>query len=413
VWLDVPANQPPSPFLPAGKFTAVWNGFITVDLRGDYAFRAELNGGLKLEIRGETIWEGAGTGEKTSATKSVQLNKGPNPIQATFTSPAMGDAMIRLYWQAEKAPFDPIPSTALTHGAAPEIQKAQQLRFGRELFLDYRCAKCHARPTSEAAVPELNMDAPSLDGIGARLNYDWMARWIVDPKALRPQAHMPRLLNTPTARDDAQAIAAFLASLTTEGEPVTPHLKPEVRAAAALKAADSPDTASSENKPLFEKLHCTACHNASHSTAPDASKIPLNHVAEKFAPGRLAEFLRQPEAHYAWIRMPDFRLAESEARELADFLLAAADKPGTVKAPADKPLIERGQNLVRVSGCLNCHSLKLNNSFATKKLADLKEGNSQHGCLAASPAKDSPAPQFTFTAGERAALQALLATDRA
>ena len=41
-----------------------------------------------------------------------------------------------------------------------------------------------------------------------------MAEWILDPKAQRAAAHMPRIFSGPKAREDAQATAAFLATLT-------------------------------------------------------------------------------------------------------------------------------------------------------------------------------------------------------
>src|SRR5438309_850753 len=95
----------------------------------------------------------------------------------------------------------------------PECRKASQLRLGREVFIEFRCAKCHAGPAPDTAIPELAMDAPTFEGIGSRRRCDWMARWIADPQALRPTAHMPALLRRPKAKEDAEAIAAFLASL--------------------------------------------------------------------------------------------------------------------------------------------------------------------------------------------------------
>ena len=96
-------------------------------------------------------------------------------------------------------------------------------------------------------------------------------------------------------------------------------------------------------------------------------------VAEKFPPGRLAEYLRAPDAHYAWTRMPDFHLSEAEAKELEQWLFAAAPPPPTpAPASTDAALVEKGKTLVQTAGCLNCHSLKLDNRFAAPKLADLR-----------------------------------------
>ena len=48
--LYVPNNSPPTPFVSAGPFTAVWSGFVSLDLRSEYRFQAELNGERKLEL---------------------------------------------------------------------------------------------------------------------------------------------------------------------------------------------------------------------------------------------------------------------------------------------------------------------------------------------------------------------------
>ncbi|MDB6109050.1 MAG: hypothetical protein JWR69_800, partial [Pedosphaera sp.] len=258
--------------------------------------------------------------------------------------------------------------------------------------------KCHTGPAPAAAIPELSMDAPAFEGIGARRNYDWMARWIHDPKALRPTAHMPKVLHGPKAKVDAETIAAYLASLKSD------TAKPET-------AEPSSDLAGS-GKALFESLHCAACHNAPDATETDATKIFLKQVREKFAPGALVAFLQKPDAHYAWIRMPNFKLAHDEAAQLAAYLLSTADKPKETAAATDAAVIDHGKKLVQTSGCLNCHTLKLDDQFTTKALADLLPAKWQQGCLAATPDDAGKAPQFTFTADERAALQAFGTTDR-
>jgi mono/diheme cytochrome c family protein len=243
------------------------------------------------------------------------------------------------------------------------------------------------------------MDAPALDGIGSRRNYDWVARWIADPRALRPTAHMPRLFHGPKAIEDAAAVAAFLASLKPEAAP----------AESKRPAADQV----LEGKKLFEALHCVACHNTPGTGENDPQKISLVHVREKFAPGALVAFLRKPGEHYAWIRMPDFRLTGGEAAPLAAFIRSNASAATVRSAPGDTAVIERGRKLAQTSGCLKCHSLKLDNQFKTGSLAELTPDKWKRGCLADKPGEDSPAPRFYFSAAEREALEAFASTDRA
>ena len=405
VCLYVGAGRPPTPFLPGARFSAVWSGFILSDLRDNYRFKAELNGEARLEINGAVALEVSGNGTATEPGKPVRLNKGTNSFKLTFASPAQGDAFIRLFWSSPEFAMEPIALTALSHEATPELQKAGRLGLGRELFVEYRCAKCHgapAAPGGPAAMPELAMDAPSFDGIGSRRNCDWMARWILDPKSLRPMAHMPKLLHGAKAKADAEAIAVFLSSLKSD---------PAAKSDNGLKQPGGESTEAGGK--LFDAFQCVACHDAPTSTAPGAGKIALKQVHEKFVPGSLPAFLRKPDEHYSWIRMPNFTLSAEEAAQLAAFLLSVADKPKETPAPTDSTLIERGKTLVQTTGCLNCHSSRLENQFRAASLSELSAAKWTEGCVAEEPAEGSKAPRFSFTAAEREALQSFAATDRA
>jgi mono/diheme cytochrome c family protein len=392
VQLYVQADKPPTPFLPGGKFSADWVGFISSEIRDNYTFQADLNGDLKLDINGAVVWEAGAKG----TSKPVRLNKGTNAFKVHFTSPSEGDAWVRLNWSSKEFAPEPIALNALTHATTPELQQASQVRLGRELFIEFRCARCHGVPAPDAGIPELAMDAPALGGIGSRRNYDWTARWIADPEALRPTAHMPKMFHGPKAKEEAEAVAAFLASLKSES---------------AFKESKAPAADQVQaGKKLFEALHCVACHDAPGN---DPQKISFDPVREQFAPGALIAFLRKPGEHYAWIRMPDFKLTAYEAGQLAAFIQSAAEAPKDVPAPDEATVIERGRKLVQSSGCLNCHSLKIENLFKASPLANLTPDKWRGGCLADKPADDSKAPQFHFSAAELGALQAFAATDRA
>ncbi|HZO85738.1 MAG TPA: c-type cytochrome [Verrucomicrobiae bacterium] len=359
--LYVAEGEAASPFIAPGPFTAVWEGNIHADLRGQFYFQAELNGRLALEINTNVV--------DTPLRKPVGLNKGANKIKATYTSPKAGDAYVRLSWTEKGTNASPIPPHVLSH-APPN----NQLELGRELFLEFRCNKCHSEV--KTGVPELAMDAPSFEGIGMRRNVAWMARWILNPKGERASAHMPKLARSP---DEAEAMAAFLASLKTGAEGPLPDRK---------QNATPP-----EGKTLYEALLCASCHDGTD----------LGHVGDKFPPGKLAEYLLVPEAQFAWTRMPNFKLSHKEAETLASHLLAG-------KEPQDgerlrESLIESGRSLVQMRGCLNCHTLNLENKFTAPKLGT----NWNKGCVTSS----SNAPQFDFNAAEREALVAFSRTDRA
>src|SRR5262249_17897935 len=153
-------------------------------------------------------------------------------------------------------------------------------------------------------MPELEMDAPALTDIGSRLNPGWVARWIQDPAALRPQANMPRPFADlprgdkgkldPRARD----MAAYLAG------------------AAAEKRAQPGKEAVEAGTRLFARLGCIGCHLPPDrdETKDDHARLPLRDVSAKWRASALEAFLRQPDKHYAWVRMPNFNLSAAEAK---------------------------------------------------------------------------------------------------
>jgi mono/diheme cytochrome c family protein len=411
VCLFVESGKSPTPFLPSGRFSATWEGALQADLRGDFAFEAELNGQFKLELNGATVLETSSRGGVSPLSKFVSLNKGANILKATFTSPTQGDAFVRLAWTEKGSNTSPIAWSLFTHPVTSALQDASRLAVGRVLFLQHRCAHCHTGNWGSEAAAELKMDAPSLEAIGARRNVAWMARWILDPKKLRPTAHMPRLLRGATAQANAEAIADYLGSLKSEGATLSASTKPKPNPVAPSQAeagADQPG----EHKNRFESLHCGACHGSADATHPE--KISLQHIGEKFAPGKLAEFLREPEAQYGWTSMPNFKLTEAEAKELSEHLLASADPPQRTPPPAlpDDAIRDRGKNLVQTSGCLNCHALKLENQFSAPPLSALSAAKWRQGCLAMALPVGTKAAQFDFSAEEREALTAFGATDR-
>ena len=429
LWLFVENGTPATPFLPGGRFTAVFEGNISGDLRADYFFKAEeLGGALKLEVNDKLVLETTAPG---ALSGKVQINKGPNKVRATLTSAGQGDSFVRIGWTEKGTNINPIPNAIITHATTPELQKAEMVYLGRELFLEYRCAKCHTEKFA-SPVPELAMHAPTFDGIGARRNYAWMAEWILDPKSTRASVHMPKLLHGVNARENAEAVAAYLGSLSSSSILDDPQFRKTVtsldvqatkqdnakaiaeitkRSGVNAKATagdgnEQPADQNQDRKPIFERLHCIGCHNAPDQTEVDPAKISLKHVATKFTEGSLVQFLQSPEQYFTWIRMPNFKLADAEARELAKFLSQHADR----REAGPKATVGSGQELVQTVGCLNCHSMmKLENKFSAVGLAKLaKEAK---GCLAEKRDEKSKAPDFEFNAKEREALLAFVKTD--
>src|SRR5262249_7267150 len=108
---------------------------------------------------------------------------------------------------------------------------------------------------------------------------------------------------------------------------------------------------------LFARLGCIGCHLAPEreEKTDDNGRLPLRDVSAKWQPDALVAFLRQPDRHYEWIRMPNFQLSADEAGKLAAYLRSV--KPREVFAPLKGADVVVGKRLVESAGCMTCHAV--------------------------------------------------------
>ena len=75
---------------------------------------------------------------------------------------------------------------------------------GRKYFMDSGCYGCHT--VGKMGTPI----GPNLSKVGAKYSRSYLERWLRDPSAQRPNAHMPAL---ELSEQQVQDLAAFLSSL--------------------------------------------------------------------------------------------------------------------------------------------------------------------------------------------------------
>jgi mono/diheme cytochrome c family protein len=393
VALYVPAGEAPTPFLAPGAFTAKWEGEIVSDLRAEYTFTVNTTGVVTATLNGAPLLDS----RQRIAPHPTQLQKGANQLVVEFQSPAQGDAMVRLNWSSKEFPREPVSPTAFQHDtSAKDLRAGERLREGRLLFAQNHCTACHEAsallPSKGEGMPELAQDAPLFDAIGDKYREAWLAAWINDPQSIRPHALMPKVFAGEAGKIDQRAadLAAFFISTSTTKE--------------EEKAPD--DALVAQGGALFANLGCIACH-----TKPDAEgndehhRVPLSHVKAKWHRNALLAYLQDPAKSYAWNRMPHFRLNETEANQLADYLLANANREFTGAPKGDAT---RGAQLLAASGCLNCHA-NVPPTTTPALAATLKSGWTK-GCLGTDATARGKAPDFGFTPPQRDALVAFAAS---
>jgi cytochrome c1 len=151
--------------------------------------------------------------------------------------------------------------TKLSCGPYPECDTADvelgDAAAGQVAYIDSGCASCH-RYTG-AAVPQLNIDpqhasaaqalAPDLRYARQRLRASSLVGWLLEPRYVRPDAHMPR---TPMTRDMARDVAAFVMNAPLE-EPA------KASTPVALPLLARPVTYDEIEERVFRKV-CWHCH---------------------------------------------------------------------------------------------------------------------------------------------------------
>jgi mono/diheme cytochrome c family protein len=88
--------------------------------------------------------------------------------------------------------------------AAAQSRPAALLERGEAAFKSNGCYGCHLIGKFGTPI------GPDLSQVGRKYPEEYMARWLRDPSAQRPSAHMPALELSDT---DVRALAAYLGSL--------------------------------------------------------------------------------------------------------------------------------------------------------------------------------------------------------
>ena len=203
------------------------------------------------------------------------------------------------------------------------------LDTGELLLGELNCTACHAATPAAAARLE-SRAAPRLGRDGLRLTPGWIRSWLADPAGTKPGSLMPDLLHglPETGRAEAiEALTQFLVSVQPPGP---------------ADAVSADPARAVIGRRLYHSLGCAACHapferGEAGEQAFDAAQggaVPLGDLARKYPAGELVRFLRDPGAHRPSGRMPSLSLSESEATDLAVYLLRAQlDLPPADSAP--------------------------------------------------------------------------------
>ncbi|MEI7748907.1 MAG: c-type cytochrome, partial [Chlorobiaceae bacterium] len=274
-----------------------------------------------------------------------------------------------------------------------ETPDAKLVEQGKALWSQARCNLCHT--TGGRGGNHIKVYAPDLSKVGSKVNKEWLFRWIKNPNAYFPGTKMPRFR---FKDEEIKALVEYITSEYKDDEAELKYVQPvEIQVASIKKGKD-----------LVQKYGCYGCHKLQGmeemvQIAPSLKRQGVSflrgdEMREKIGtelssigskPLEMLDFgklkksipndrlsyikqkLRDPRGYRLGLRMPDFRLAESEINELAAVLYGFTDSnvPARFMVPSRQELDRMaGVQTYKFTGdfakviadvkCTNCHSIR-------------------------------------------------------
>lgn len=232
---------------------------------------------------------------------------------------------------------------------------------------------------------------PNLKDIRLKLRKEWVPVWLKDPQAFRPGTKMPAFWRFGVDQDGEEQIKAISAYLWQESF--------------SGKVPDQTRGDSAHGKELFETRGCLGCHAIGEQDSQIGGTFAANlqRVGEKANFEYIVRWIHNPRERWApycpkekrdltaedysknnkpyvfdtelnsrcpndgtelqvqnMTVMPNFRLSDRDARDIASYLFSLSSPPGYPDASFmdDPSLKEKGHALIKQYGCASCHEIK-------------------------------------------------------
>ena len=279
------------------------------------------------------------------------------------------------HWETPMLPLQYIEaSCAKCHHDTVEVPQAPNLNKGRMLAQSLGCFECHKIKGFQA---DWNV-GPDLTHIQGKLDGEWVAKWLQDPKAFRPSTKMPavfHLSNTSTPEDTAKNNAAI--------QGIVAYLMKNSSTLDLPKAPAGGDPVSGET--LVKSLGCLGCHTAAGVEAGHFAP-ELSGLGSKVSPEWLSAWLKNPKHISANTRMPNLRLSDKETADITAYLLTLKnEKFDQMSAPKADPKVVDEQILEILQSTLHRSEAEagLKKMSADERLEFLgKKSIAHQGCFA-------------------------------
>ena len=112
-----------------------------------------------------------------------------------------------------------------------------------------------------------------------------------------------------------------------------------------------------KGRQIFKEYGCRGCHKVQGMKRIKVGP-PLKRIGEKVKADWLYRWLRDPKAYLPLTKMPDFRLSEQEAADIARFLIPQTAPRDAEQGPIGSYDYERGKKIFGESRCITCHPVE-------------------------------------------------------
>ena len=219
------------------------------------------------------------------------------------------------------------------HSGNMPLKEAETLSLGLSVFEKSGCYSCHnVSRWDDAPKP-----GPSLYKLASKTDKDWTYKWIMEPRSFRHNTWMPHFFkkgNNSSAEDikrSEQEALAMTEYLFSESEPYR-----------TSNVNNSGDYES--GRVLVSSLGCKGCHQIQPNPEPDYDPTiqairteqgpNLIGLGSKVNEDWLVSWLKDPYSYHDGTKMPNLRISDQEAIDIATYLLADKNKEfDNIKTP--------------------------------------------------------------------------------
>jgi mono/diheme cytochrome c family protein len=198
-------------------------------------------------------------------------------------------------------------------------------------ILDSQCASCHDLngPAAQSVEALWKRKGPDLFYAGSKYKRDWLEKWLVKPRQIRPAGvHPVQLIQPGAKRDmvDAKTLKPHPVLSASEAKTVTDVLMARKAPAQLVKSGDfkGGSISISFGEMVFDKFNgCMACHEIEPKFG-GLSGPEVYTAAKRYQEDYLVSFISNPQAWNPKTPMPNKHTAAANIQKIVQYLQALA-----------------------------------------------------------------------------------------